>query len=93
MPELVNPIEQIAQGEILFGLLNLLVIVIIVVVSLKLLRALAKFLFILYQNRTHVYLKIRVPREDSAKDNEKKEEKDFKEKVSLMEQCFRNIQL
>jgi hypothetical protein len=91
MPELVNPIEQIAQGEILFGLLNLLVIVIIVVVSLKLLRALAKFLFILYQNRTHVYLKIRVPREDSAKDNEKKEEKDFKEKVSLMEQCFRNI--
>lgn len=91
MPELVNPIEQIAQGDIMLGLLNLAIWIIVAVIGLKLLRSFAKFLFIMNQNRSHICLKIRVPREDSAKDNEKKEEKDFKEKISVMEQCFRNI--
>lgn len=91
MPELVNPIEQIAQGEIMLGALNLVVWVILAIIALKIIRSFAKFLFILNQNRSHICLKIRVPREDSTKDNEKKEEKDFKEKVSIMEQFFRNI--
>lgn len=91
MPELANPLEQIAQGDIMLGLLNLLVWAVILFIGLKLLRKFARDIFILHQNRSHVCLKIRVPREDSTKDNEKKEDKDFKEKVSLMEQCFRNI--
>lgn len=86
-----NPIEQIAQGDIFYGILNLFLYLVLAYFLLKILRAAMKFAFILYQNRTHVYLKIRIPREESTKDNEKKEEKDFKEKISIMEQCFRNI--
>jgi hypothetical protein len=91
MEDLVNPIEQISSGDTLNGVLNLLVYLVVAVIALKLLRAIAKFVFIMWQNRTHVCLKIRVPREDSTKDNEKKEEKDFKEKLSVMDQCFRNL--
>lgn len=91
MPEFINPIEQIAQGDWTIGLINLLIWVIGVAIAFRIARWTAKAIFISWQNRTHVYLKIRVPREDSQKDNEKKEEKDFKEKVSVMEQCFRNI--
>lgn len=45
----------------------------------------------MHQNKSNLYLKIRIPREDSTKDNERKEEKDFREKISIMEQFFRNI--
>ncbi len=38
-----------------------------------------------------VYLKITMPREESQKDKDKAEEKDFKEKISIMEQFYRNI--
>ena len=41
--------------------------------------------------RNLVYFKITMPREESQKDKEKSEEKDFKEKISVMEQFFRNI--
>lgn len=91
MPEIVNPIDQIIQGDYLIGGANLLIIVIAAIIGLKLLKVTARKIFILWQNRSLVYLKIRVPREESQKDNEKKEEKDFKEKVSIMEQCIRNI--
>lgn len=86
-----NPFSQIAGGDMVNGVLNLLIYLVILVILLKVLRALAKFLFILWQNTSHICLQIRVPREDSTKDSEKKEEKDFKEKLSIMEQCFRNI--
>ncbi len=46
---------------------------------------------VLIVSRNLVYLKITLPREESQKDREKKEEKDFKEKVAVMEQFFRNI--
>ncbi|MCC6643699.1 hypothetical protein IT411_03030, partial [Candidatus Peregrinibacteria bacterium] len=91
MYDIVNPIQQIQQGDIMLGIINLLIWVIVVYVVLRLIRETIKGIYIFMQTRTHVYLKIRVPREDSQKDNEKKEEKDFKEKVSVMEQCFRNI--
>ena len=38
-----------------------------------------------------VYLKITLPREDSPKDKDKATEKDFKEKVAIMSQFFRNL--
>ena len=91
MNELPNPFDQITGGDLPSGLLNLMIYIVVILVLLKVLRETAKFVFIMFQNRTHVCLQIRVPREDSSKDNEKKEEKDFKEKLSIMEQCFRNI--
>ncbi len=38
-----------------------------------------------------VYMKITMPREESQKDKEKSEEKDFKEKIAIMEQLYRNL--
>ena len=71
-----NPIDQIIQGDY-YGYINLVIWIAIGLVLLKILRGIAKFIFILWQNRTLVYLKIRLPREESQKDNEKKEENDF----------------
>ena len=67
-----NPIDQIIQGDY-YGYINLVIWIAIGLVLLKILRGIAKFIFILWQNRTLVYLKIRLPREESQKDNEKKE--------------------
>ncbi len=86
-----NPFEQIASGDVFFGILNLVIYAFLVYLVLFLARRTIKFVYILRQNKTHVFLKIRIPREESSKDNEKKEEKDFKEKISIMDQCFRNI--
>lgn len=44
-----------------------------------------------WQSRHLVYLKITLPREDSQKDKEKVTEKDFREKISVMAQFFRNL--
>ncbi len=86
-----NPISQLMAGDI-YGLYNLLIWLAAVYFGFFwIIRPTMRFLYIMIQNRSVVYLKVRVPREDSAKDNEKKEEKDFKEKVSIMEQCFRNL--
>ncbi|PIR54758.1 hypothetical protein COU74_03345 [Candidatus Peregrinibacteria bacterium CG10_big_fil_rev_8_21_14_0_10_36_19] len=43
------------------------------------------------QSKKLVYLKITLPREDSPKDKEKSTEKDFKEKIAIMSQFFRNL--
>ncbi len=87
---IINPLEQITSGDY-FGYINLFIWIVVGWLILRFLVGMIRFFFILWQNRSMVYLKIRVPREDSQKDNEKKEEKDFKEKVSIMEQCLRNI--
>ncbi len=38
-----------------------------------------------------VYMQIQLPREDSQKDKDKQVEKDFKEKIGIMEQFYRSI--
>ncbi len=43
------------------------------------------------QNKDILYLKIKLPRQDSTKDNEKENEKDFREKIGVMAQFFRNL--
>ncbi|MGL5831360.1 MAG: type IV secretion system DNA-binding domain-containing protein, partial [Candidatus Altimarinota bacterium] len=86
----VNPIEQLANGDI-YGLYNLLIYLVVAIIIWNFLISTIRFLFILHQNKSALYLKIRIPREDSVKDNERKEEKDFREKISIMEQFFRNI--
>ncbi len=87
---MTNPIEQIANGDY-FGFLNLAIWIIVLYFVLKLLRSTIRFAFIMWQNKTDVCIRIRLPREDSEKDNQKKEEKDFKEKIGIMEQLFRNL--
>jgi len=43
------------------------------------------------QSRKLVYMKVTLAREDSQKDKEKETQKDFREKISIMAQFFRNI--
>jgi hypothetical protein len=43
------------------------------------------------QQRNHVYMKILLPRGDSKKDKEDQNEKDFKEKVAIMESFYRAV--
>ncbi len=47
--------------------------------------------YIFLRSRSLVFLKITLPREDSQKDKEKSEEKDFREKIAIMEQLYRNL--
>ena len=39
----------------------------------------------------NVYFRVVLPREDSQKDKEKEVQKDLKEKIGIMEQCFRSL--
>lgn len=39
----------------------------------------------------NVYFRVILPREDSQKDKEKEVQKDFKEKIGIMEQCYRSL--
>ncbi|EKD47636.1 MAG: hypothetical protein ACD_65C00350G0002 [uncultured bacterium] len=50
-----------------------------------------RFWYFLYRRKHVRYLKITLPREDSQKDKEKATEKDFKEKIAIMEQLFRGL--
>ncbi|MEK7524026.1 MAG: type IV secretion system DNA-binding domain-containing protein [Patescibacteria group bacterium] len=45
----------------------------------------------LINERGLVYMQITMPREDSQKDKEKQVEKDFREKIGIMEQLFRSL--
>ncbi|MFA5829744.1 MAG: type IV secretion system DNA-binding domain-containing protein [Candidatus Gracilibacteria bacterium] len=46
---------------------------------------------VLVASRHLVFLKVTLPREESPKDKDKADEKDFKEKIGIMEQFYRNI--
>lgn len=60
-------------------------------VAFKVFVALYRYIYIIARSNSLVYLKVTLPREDSQKDKEKSEEKDFREKISVMEQLFRNL--
>ncbi len=59
--------------------------------GIKMLLWMMRFLYRYADSRNLVYIKITLPREDSPKDKEKATEKDFKEKVAIMSQFFRNL--
>lgn len=52
---------------------------------------LIRWLYQHHQSKHLVYLKVILPREDSQKDKEKETEKDFREKIAIMTQFFRNL--
>ena len=43
-------------------------------------------------NKKRVFLRVTMPRQDSQKDKEKQVEKDFREKIAIMAQFFRNLE-
>lgn len=65
---------------------------VVIIVAIRIGIRLFHFLHMaLVTSRNLVYMQIRLPREESPKDKDKAEEKDFKEKIAIMEQFFRNI--
>lgn len=50
-----------------------------------------RYIYMVVRANSLVFLKITLPREDSQKDKEKSDEKDFREKISVMEQLYRNL--
>jgi len=68
----------------------LLIVVLIVLVGYYGIRGL-RYLHRLHMSKKLVFLRITLAREESAKDKEKQVEKDFREKISIMSQFFRNL--
>ena len=63
-----------------------------VIVGVKVAIALIRYLYMAFWvPHNLIYMRVTMPREESQKDKEKQEEKDFKEKISIMEQFFRNL--
>ena len=59
--------------------------------GIRLLLWIMRFMYQLRQAKKLIYLRITLPRVDSAKDREKDNEKDFREKVAVMAQLFRAL--
>ncbi|PIR49224.1 hypothetical protein COU80_00545 [Candidatus Peregrinibacteria bacterium CG10_big_fil_rev_8_21_14_0_10_55_24] len=57
----------------------------------RLFRHWGRFAYALWKSKTLVSLKVILPRDDSKMDQEKRTEKDFKEKVAVMEQLYRAL--
>ena len=51
----------------------------------------ARFWYAIHRSKTLVHMKVLLPRSDSKMDQEKRTEKDFKEKVAIMEQLYRAL--
>lgn len=50
-----------------------------------------RFAYRLYHYKDFIYMKVTMPREESPKDKEKATEKDFREKIGIMEQLYRAL--
>ena len=65
-----------------------------ILLSIPILTALRYTLLFVYrvkQSKNFIYMRVTLPKNESQKDNEKDTEKDFREKVSIMAQFFRNL--
>ncbi len=71
--------------------LKFLLIIILIIVGIW---ALIKFIRLAHRyihSQKLIFLRITLPREDSPKDKDKQTEKDFREKISIMSQFYRNL--
>lgn len=59
--------------------------------SLYLLLQIIRLIYHLKQSNNLIFLRVTLPREDSPKDKEKEVEKDFREKIAIMSQFYRNL--
>jgi hypothetical protein len=57
----------------------------------RLIKRQTRFWYDLWQSKSLVHMKVLLPRSDSKMDQEKRTEKDFKEKVAVMEQLYRAL--
>jgi hypothetical protein len=80
-------IWQYIKNEPFEFILIVILIILGVMIALKLLREIHRYL----HAKKLVYLRITLPREESPKDKEKQVEKDFREKISIMSQFYRNL--
>jgi len=69
------------------SLLIILLIIVGVWAFIKLIRLAHRYI----QSQKLIFLRITLPREDSPKDKDKQTEKDFREKISIMSQFYRNL--
>ncbi|MBN1494254.1 type IV secretory system conjugative DNA transfer family protein [Candidatus Peregrinibacteria bacterium] len=68
-----------------------LVLVLLVYFGFKWLKYLFRYFVQLIMAPRLIYMRVTMPREDTTKDKDKQVEKDFKEKIAIMEQFYRNI--
>lgn len=57
----------------------------------KYLIALFRYIVAIYRTKSLIYMRVTLPRADTQKDKEKQVEKDFREKIGIMDQFYRNI--
>jgi hypothetical protein len=57
----------------------------------KLIARSVRFYYAVWKSKSLVHMKVLLPRSDSKSDQEKRTEKDFKEKVAIMEQLYRAL--
>lgn len=72
-------------------LLNWVLLIIAVILGWKIFLWLVRMLYAIWESRNMVFLKITTPRSEGKKDKEDQTEKDFKERVTVMEGIFRSI--
>ncbi|MBU2524897.1 type IV secretory system conjugative DNA transfer family protein [Patescibacteria group bacterium] len=68
-----------------------LVILAVIYYGWKLLWFGIRYAYTRYQHKNLVFLHVLLPREDSPKDKDKATEKDFREKIAIMEQLYRTL--
>ncbi len=71
--------------------LKVLIICGLTILALYLILRTVRFMYQYRQSKDLVFLKITMPREESQRDREKETDKDFREKVAVMSQLFRNL--
>jgi hypothetical protein len=67
-------------------------IIIGVVASYFYILRMTRRIYKILEHKNRVFMKVTMPRDDSQKDKEKEVEKDFREKIALMAQFYRNLE-
>jgi len=71
--------------------LQSLVILLLAYFGIKFFIGISRYFVQLLMKRKLVFMRVVLPREDTAQDKDKQVEKDFREKIGIMEQFYRNI--
>jgi hypothetical protein len=87
MKEVLLAIWQFITKNPLWSLLIVVGTILLIKISIYWARNIHRYL----SSKQLVFLKVTLPREDSPKDKDKETEKDFREKISIMSQFFRNL--
>ena len=71
--------------------LQIVVGIIAAIIGWKIFWWLVRYLHVRFTEKNLVFMQITLPRDDSPKDKEKDVEKDFRERIAIMEQLFRSL--